>query len=107
MPRHAKRNVRLCNPEVSGMTEMPVKFCPDCGSFEIKVIDSPATHGPLRRRRECGECHKRWTTYEIPADSYEKHMQGVARSLRALSGKCDAFLRDIDKLTQDIATARQ
>lgn len=41
--------------------------CPYCGFSESKVIDSrPAEEGAtIRRRRECLECKKRFTTYEI------------------------------------------
>ena len=41
--------------------------CPFCGYLESKVIDSrPAEEGAtIRRRRECLECQKRFTTYEI------------------------------------------
>ena len=41
--------------------------CPFCGYTESKVIDSrPAEEGAtIRRRRECLDCGKRFTTYEI------------------------------------------
>ena len=41
--------------------------CPFCGFEESKVIDSrPTDEGQrIRRRRECLECGKRFTTYEI------------------------------------------
>ncbi len=41
--------------------------CPFCGYAESKVIDSrPAEEGAtIRRRRECLDCQKRFTTYEI------------------------------------------
>lgn len=41
--------------------------CPFCGYTESKVIDSrPAEEGAtIRRRRECLDCSKRFTTYEI------------------------------------------
>ena len=41
--------------------------CPFCGYAESKVIDSrPAEEGAtIRRRRECLDCRKRFTTYEI------------------------------------------
>ena len=41
--------------------------CPFCGYEESKVIDSrPTDEGQrIRRRRECLECSKRFTTYEI------------------------------------------
>ena len=41
--------------------------CPYCTHPESKVVDSrPSDEGAsIRRRRECLECHKRFTTYEI------------------------------------------
>ncbi len=41
-------------------------LCPFCGNEDSKVIDSrPAEEGSaIRRRRECLECEKRFTTYE-------------------------------------------
>ena len=40
--------------------------CPYCGHLESKVVDSrPSDEGAsIRRRRECLECHRRFTTYE-------------------------------------------
>ena len=40
--------------------------CPVCGSPKDKVIDSRASKNgeAIRRRRECLECHHRYTTYE-------------------------------------------
>ncbi len=40
--------------------------CPFCGHLESKVVDSrPAEEGAsIRRRRECLDCRKRFTTYE-------------------------------------------
>ena len=39
---------------------------PYCGHLESKVVDSrPSDEGAsIRRRRECLDCHKRFTTYE-------------------------------------------
>ena len=41
--------------------------CPYCGYTESKVIDSRPTdeYERIRRRRECLQCQKRFTTYEI------------------------------------------
>lgn len=41
--------------------------CPYCGNEESKVIDSrPTDEGErIRRRRECLNCGKRFTTYEV------------------------------------------
>lgn len=40
--------------------------CPFCGEEDTKVIDSrPADEGnSIRRRRQCDQCEKRFTTYE-------------------------------------------
>ena len=41
--------------------------CPKCGCIESKVLDSRPSQDflSIRRRRECTECHCRFTTYEI------------------------------------------
>jgi len=40
--------------------------CPYCGTADSRVLDSRPTEegNSVRRRRECGECGKRFTTYE-------------------------------------------
>lgn len=39
--------------------------CPYCGADDTKVIDSrPAEDNSIRRRRECEDCGRRFTTYE-------------------------------------------
>ena len=45
--------------------------CPSCGYLESKVVDSrPSDDGAtIRRRRECLECKRRFTTYERLGDS--------------------------------------
>lgn len=40
--------------------------CPNCSYHDSKVIDSrPTENSSIRRRRECLNCQKRFTTYEI------------------------------------------
>ena len=41
--------------------------CPHCGYNDSKVLDSRPVeeNNSIRRRRECLECHTRFTTYEI------------------------------------------
>lgn len=41
--------------------------CPFCTTQDTKVIDSRLVGGgsEIRRRRECNDCHERFTTYEI------------------------------------------
>lgn len=44
--------------------------CPFCENQDTKVINSRATEedSAVRRRRECGQCKKRFTTYEKVED---------------------------------------
>ncbi len=48
--------------------------CPFCGYAEDKVIDSRVTKGgeAIRRRRECLECGRRYTTYERIEEFYPR-----------------------------------
>ena len=39
--------------------------CPFCNFEDTKVIDSGPSEGKKRRRRECTNCGKRFTTYEV------------------------------------------
>jgi transcriptional repressor NrdR len=38
--------------------------CPFCASTSSRVIDTRDAEGGIRRRRECEECQRRFTTYE-------------------------------------------
>lgn len=38
--------------------------CPFCASTKSRVIDTRSAEGGIRRRRECGDCGRRFTTYE-------------------------------------------
>lgn len=89
--------------------------CLFCGHLESKVIDSRSTEEgtTIRRRRECLECGKRFTTYEkietIPiivikkdglreAFDREKVLNGILRACE----KRPVTLSDIEKLIDDI-----
>ena len=43
--------------------------CPHCSDANSRVIDTRATGDGIRRRRECENCGKRFTTYEHVAAS--------------------------------------
>ncbi len=62
--------------------------CPFCDATDTKVIDSRlvAGGGQIRRRRECGQCAERFTTYE----SAELIMPYVVKS----DGTREAFNED-------------
>lgn len=38
--------------------------CPFCSSQRLRVIDKRGSGESIRRRRQCGDCGKRFTTYE-------------------------------------------
>lgn len=46
--------------------------CPFCGHGDTQVVETRVAEegGFIRRRRQCGGCEKRFTTYERPEVSY-------------------------------------
>ncbi len=38
--------------------------CPYCDNCDTRVVDSRESSDRIRRRRECGDCGRRFTTYE-------------------------------------------
>ena len=62
--------------------------CPYCSSEETRVINSrPSDEGAaIRRRRECDDCHRRFTTYE--------RAQFEALMVHKRSGRQEAFNPD-------------
>ena len=89
--------------------------CIYCGNEEIKVIDSRSNdeNNSIRRRRECLNCGKRFTTYEtieiLPIlvvkndgsrQSFDpnKIKQGIIKACE----KRPVSLSDIDKIVNDI-----
>ena len=46
--------------------------CPFCGHLETQVVETRMSEDgdSIRRRRQCGACVKRYTTYERPDVSY-------------------------------------
>lgn len=70
--------------------------CPLCGANDTRVIDSrPAEAGhAIRRRRECGDCRDRFTTYERTE---------AAIQVRKRSGRVEPFMPD--KLRRGIESA--
>ncbi len=89
--------------------------CLFCGHLESKVIDSRSTEEgtTIRRRRECLECGKRFTTYEkietipmivVKKDGLretwdrDKVLNGILRACE----KRPVTLADIEKLIDDV-----
>ena len=87
--------------------------CPACGNPDLKVIDSrPIEEGnSIRRRRECLQCAKRFTTFEMieqaqiivlkkdgskePFDR-NKLVNGILKSTRKRTVDADAIVDEIE-----------
>lgn len=71
--------------------------CPFCGFEENKVIDSRTSKDgqSVRRRRECLECKKRFTTYE--------YVEKTPFLIIKRDGRREAYIRE--KLIEGIRTA--
>ena len=89
--------------------------CPFCGYGESKVVDSrPADeNSSIRRRRECLQCEKRFTTYEtvenLPMVVIKKDgsRQSFDRSkiLRGIQRSCEkrpVSMADMERMTTEI-----
>jgi transcriptional repressor NrdR len=62
--------------------------CPFCGEIDNKVIDSRLSkdNNVIRRRRECLECSRRFTTYE--------HIEEIPIMIIKKDGRREVFSRD-------------
>ena len=94
--------------------------CPYCGYSESKVIDSrPTDEGErIRRRRECLNCAKRFTTYEVietvPVGVVKKDKSREAfdrnKLLNGLLRACDKRLvplETLERIVDEIETLLQ
>lgn len=93
--------------------------CPYCGEIDNKVMDSRLSKDAtiIRRRRECIECKRRFTTYEhieeipvmiIKKDgrreifNREKVRQGVARACEKRNISVEIIEEFLDNLERDL-----
>ncbi len=87
--------------------------CPYCGSLESRVTDSRSAQGGIRRRRECLDCHRRFTTYEqVRATSLmvtkrdtrreEFDREKLASGIRKACAKRSVSANTIEKLVEAI-----
>ncbi|NLV15804.1 MAG: transcriptional regulator NrdR [Syntrophomonadaceae bacterium] len=89
--------------------------CPFCSEFESRVIDSRNTDEGtvIRRRRECAQCKRRFTTYERLEErplmvikkegnrevfKRDKLMQGILKALE----KRPVGIETVEKMVSDI-----
>ncbi len=88
--------------------------CPFCGFRESKVVDSRHTDAnTIRRRRECEECKKRFTTYEniemtpimvIKKDETRELFERnkVKKGIMKACEKRPVSIEDIEKLVSEV-----
>jgi transcriptional repressor NrdR len=87
--------------------------CPFCGHDDSKVIDSRDVNDGIRRRRQCLQCHARFTTYERlqPASLFvikkdgrheEFDREKILTGIRKACEKRPLPSGTVDKLADDI-----
>lgn len=93
--------------------------CPRCGSMDDRVIDSRIVKDgrATRRRRECADCGKRFTTYEYVETSYPmvakkdgsrepfdpaKLQKGIARACEKRAISLQEIQDLVDKIVAEI-----
>jgi transcriptional repressor NrdR len=89
--------------------------CPFCGHLEDKVVDSRASKegDRIRRRRECAECGKRYTTYERVEEVFPQIVKSdgsredydrekVRKGIRLASTKRPISVADIDDVIENV-----
>ena len=72
-------------------------ICPDCGKLEDKVVETRENKDGkyIRRRRECLNCRKRYTTYE--------KVENIPLLIKKKDGRREEF--DIEKIRKGIHRA--
>ncbi len=89
--------------------------CPFCSCMDSKVIDSRVSEDgtSIRRRRECAECNKRYTTYEkiestpilVIKSNGNRQMFDLAKIKNGIIKACEKRpvpMAKIEKLVSDI-----
>jgi transcriptional repressor NrdR len=66
--------------------------CPFCGHLETQVVETRVSEEAdfIRRRRRCGHCDKRFTTYERPEVSFPAVVKKDGRRVDFVPGKLRA-----------------
>ena len=92
--------------------------CIYCGNEESKVLDSRTSDNSIRRRRECLNCGRRFTTYEtieavpfliIKKDGSKQsyNHEKFAKSLKVALTKRPVSDENIEKMVKDIEKSIQ
>ena len=73
----------LSEPSQQKQKRAPHMKCPFCGHLETQVVETRMSEDgdSVRRRRQCGACEKRYTTYERPDVSFPNIVKKDGRRL--------------------------
>jgi transcriptional repressor NrdR len=70
--------------------------CPYCGSQNIKTLETrDSADNTVRRRKECADCGKRFTTYE--------YVEAIELMVRKKNGELERF--DLNKIVRGLQKA--
>ena len=70
-------------------------ICPECGSNQIKVIESRQTENTIKRRRCCITCGARFNTVELNESSVKTFQDCVTVDI------CNKVIRAMEKLKSE------
>ncbi len=86
--------------------------CPYCRSRDLRVLDTRDTEEGIRRRRECGACRRRFTTYErlaptiwvIKSDGRREEFDPdkIMEGLRKACAKRSVSTEELEGLVQEV-----
>ncbi len=85
--------------------------CPFCGNLETQVVETRISEDAdfIRRRRQCGACDKRFTTYERPDVNFPSIVKKDGRRIEferaKLRGSMNLALRKRPVSTEQVDTA--
>lgn len=70
--------------------------CPNCQSLVIVVLDTRSTGDGWRRRRQCGACGHKFTTYK--RNQIAREISVVEKGIAALVDRLDALKKLLGEL---------
>ena len=73
--------------------------CPECGSDNLRVVDTRSTRNDVKRRRECNDCLWKFTTYEfyVQDECYKHH-----EVLESIKGDLEKYVGELRLLQQEM-----
>jgi len=94
--------------------------CPYCHHKDTRVLDTTpdSARGGVRRRRECEQCHQRFSSYERPilatpllvkqdGSREEFDREKLARGIRISCAKRPVSAADVDRLVGEVESSLQ